>query len=63
MMTNPNPNHEIAFTLRDRTATNSDTRGVKRRMTLKLLESNRAMLWIRLPQSIHLSANRSGTKA
>jgi hypothetical protein len=38
MMTDPNPNHEIAFSLRDRTVMNSDSRGIKRRMTFQMLE-------------------------
>jgi len=32
MMTDPNPNQQIAFTLRDRTVMNSNTHGIKRRM-------------------------------
>jgi hypothetical protein len=52
MMTNPNPNHEITFALRDRTVMNSGTRRIKRRMTFQPLESNRAVLWIRLPEPV-----------
>src|SRR5438105_2572188 len=52
MMTDPNPNHEIAFALRDRAVMNSDTCGIKCRMTFQLFESNRAMLRIRLPEAV-----------
>jgi hypothetical protein len=52
MMTDPNPNHEIAFALRDRAVMNSNTCGTKRRMTFQRFESNRAMLWIRLPEAV-----------
>jgi hypothetical protein len=51
MMSNPNPDYEIAFTLRDRTVMNSDTSGIERWMTFQLFEANRAVLWIRLPQA------------
>jgi hypothetical protein len=52
MMSYPNPNYEIAFTLRNRPVMNADPRGIKRRMTFQLFESNRAMIWIRLPEIV-----------
>jgi len=54
VMTDPNPNHEIAFALRDCAVMNSNARRIKSGMTFQLLKSNRAMFRIRLPEAITL---------
>jgi hypothetical protein len=46
MMTDPHPNHEIIFSVRDRPVMNSDTRRIKRGMTFQAFEPDRAMAGI-----------------
>jgi hypothetical protein len=40
MMTDPNPNHQVAFSVRDCAVMNSNPRGIERRMTFQVFEPN-----------------------
>ena len=51
-MTDPNPNHKVAFSLRDRAVMNSNARGIESGMAFQRFESNRAMVWIQLPEPV-----------